>query len=150
MFKKTLLATAIVAGALAGLAPIAANAQYNAVVVREAPPPPVHEVMPGERPGFVWAPGHYEWRRGHYAWMRGHWMPERAGYAYREPRWTQRGNGEWVLIGGDWVRRDDRYAQGRRYDEERWERDHHRPRADRDRDGVPNRFDRAPNDPYRR
>lgn len=146
MFKKTLLAI-VAAGSLVGLAPLAAQAQPT-VIVREAPPPPMHEAMPGERPGFVWAPGHYEWRHGRYAWMRGHWMPERAGYAYREPRWIQRGNGEWAMVGGDWVRHDDRYAQGRRYDEERWE--HRRgPHGDRDLDGVPNRYDRAPNDPYR-
>ncbi|CAN5903071.1 hypothetical protein BH11PSE13_BH11PSE13_39130 [soil metagenome] len=41
------------------------------------------------------------------------------------------------------------YAPNRyRHGDRRW--DNRRGRGDRDRDGVPNRFDRAPNNPYRR
>jgi hypothetical protein len=74
--------------------------------------------------------------------------------------------------------RDERYDEGRRYDGPRWQGrgpygDHDRegfakvyesggqhnqwypsrrygPNGDLDRDGVPNRYDRAPNNPYRR
>ena len=166
MFKKTLLSAVLAAGSLIGLVPATANAQYTAIV-STAPPPPIQEAIPGERPGFVWAPGHYEWRGNQYVWMRGHWMPERVGYEYREPRWEQRRNGEWALVGGDWVPRHDRYAQRGRYsdpDFERGGRREHRfgPNGDMDRDGVANaddrdrdgdgvrnRDDRYPNDPSR-
>jgi hypothetical protein len=133
MRNKTLLAASM-AAALMGFG-AAAQAQYNAIV-SVAPPPPRHEVMPGPREGWVWAPGHYEWRGGEYAWMEGHWMRERVGYEYREPRWVQRGNGEWVLVGGNWEHRFDRerHARGGR---------------DFDGDGVPDRFDRFPRNPNR-
>jgi hypothetical protein len=87
-------------------------------------------MVPTPRDGFVWAPGHYEWRHGQYVWLRGHWMRDRQGYAYNEPRWVQRPNGEWVFIGERWERRHDRYA------------DRRGPYGDRDRDGVANRYDR--------
>jgi hypothetical protein len=147
MFKKSLLGAMLVAGSLIGALPMAANAQYSATV-RIAPPPPLHEVVPEPRSGFIWAPGHYEWRGDQYVWMRGHWMPQRYGYEYREPRWVQRGNGEWYLVGGDWVQRDD-YAQNRRYGYERRHRHLNGPYGDRDGDGVLNRYDRFPNDPDR-
>src|SRR4051812_45827872 len=101
MQYKTLLGAAMVAG-LMGVG--AAQAQYSAIV-STAPPAPRHEVVPAPRSGMVWAPGHYEWRGGEYAWVEGHWMRERSGYEYREPHWVQRGNGEWVLVGGNWERR---------------------------------------------
>jgi hypothetical protein len=143
MFKKTLIGAVLAAGSLVALVPTVANAQYTA---RVAPPPPVQEVVPGERPGFVWAPGHYEWRHGHYTWLRGHWLHGREGGVYREPRWIQRGN-QWALVGGSWERRHDhdRYAENHR-----WDRDHERRMHDRDGDGVPNRYDARPNDPTRR
>ena len=43
------------------------------------------------------------------------------GYEYVQPRWVQRGNGQWYMVGNNWERRG---AYG-----------------DRDRDGVPNRYD---------
>jgi hypothetical protein len=41
--------------------------------------------------------------------------------------------------------RDGRYDHGRRWDDRR----HYGGRRDNDRDGVPNRYDRRPNNPYR-
>jgi hypothetical protein len=143
MFKKTFVGALIAAGSLVAMLPGTATAQTG-VIVQTAPPPPIHEVVPAPRSGYIWAPGHYQWRGDQYVWMRGHWMPERYGYAYREPRWVQRGNSEWYLIGGDWVRRDDRYG----YDERRHSR-RFGPYGDRDGDGVQNRFDRFPNNPNR-
>lgn len=164
MFKKTLLGAIVAAGSLMSLMPTAANAQYTAIV-QTAPPPPLQEDVPAPREGHVWAPGHYEWRGNQYLWVRGHWLPERYGYEYREPRWVQRGNGEWQLIGGDWSPRRDRYAQRGRYSDPDFQRGRgHRfgPNGDldgdgianaddrdRDGDGVRNRNDRFPNDPSR-
>lgn len=145
MRNRTLLA-ATCAVALMGFG-AAAQAQY-AAVVSVAPPPPRHEIIPGPRAGFVWAPGHYEWRHGEYVWMQGHWLPERVGYEYREPRWVQRGNGDWVLVGGNWEHRMEREHARR----ERWERRHERQVArdrDWDGDGVPDRLDRFPHNRHR-
>jgi hypothetical protein len=144
MLKKTLLCTALAVGSLAGFVPTLAQAQYTAIV-RVAPPPPVQEVIPDARPGYIWAPGHHEWRDGQYVWMRGHWMADRSGYEYNAPRWVQRGNGEWYLVGGDWVARGDRHAG--RYDRDRDVREdrfsrRHGPFGDLDRDGILNKDDR--------
>ena len=91
------------------------------VTIQVAPPPPRFERVPPPRRGFVWAPGHYEWRGGRHVWVGGYWVRARPGYAYRAPAWRQDG-GRWVYSAGRW---------------------------DRDGDGVPNRYDRRPNNPYR-
>jgi len=131
MRNKTLMGAAF-AAALLGFG-AAAQAQVTTITI--APPAPRHEVVPAPREGWVWAPGHYQWRHGEYLWTEGHWMRERSGYEFREPRWVQRGNGEWVLVGNNWERR---------YDEH-----HHARGHDFDRDGVPDRFDRYPRNPNR-
>jgi hypothetical protein len=137
MQRKSLLAAAFAAG-LMGMG--ASHAQYSAVV-QVAPPAPRYEVVPTSRPGHVWAPGHYEWRGRDYVWIEGRWLTARNGYEYREPRWVQRGNGEWVMVGGGWERGRygdrDRDGVANRHD---W---------DRDGDGVANRHDRFPNNPRR-
>jgi len=140
MIKKTLLGAIVAAGSLMSLAPTAANAQYTAIVSTQPPPAPLHEIVPPPRHGYVWAPGHHEYRGNQYVWVQGHWMPARTGFEYREPRWVQRGNGEWALVGGNWERRGpngDRDHDGiaNRYD------------RDRDGDGVPNAYDNRPNRP---
>jgi len=56
-----------------------------------------------------------------YVWSEGDWQAARPGYTYSQPTWVEN-NG--------------RYA----YQPSRW---------DRDGDGVPNRSDREPNNPYR-
>jgi hypothetical protein len=100
--KRTTLA-ALLAASLLGLGTAAANAQVNAVIT-VGPPAPIVETVPGPRPGYVWGGGHYEWRHGQYVWVGGRWIAERRGYEWREPRWVQRGNGEWVMVGGSWER----------------------------------------------
>jgi hypothetical protein len=154
MLKKTLLCAALVLGSIGGLAPLAAQAQYN-VVITTPPPTPVREYAPPPRRGWVWAPGHHVWRGDRYAWERGHWMRERPGYEWREARWVQR-DGQWVMIGGDWARRGYAYND-RRGDEWRHDRDgrddrygrRNGPYGDRDGDGVPNYRDARPDNPYR-
>ncbi len=60
-------------------------------------------------------------------------MQQRPGYAYVAPRWVERGNGQWYMVGGNWERgpNGDRDGDGiaNRYD------------RDRDGDGIPNRYD---------
>jgi hypothetical protein len=145
--KTTLVALA--AASLLG-AGVTAQAAVNAVVTI-APPAPLVEVVPAPRRGYVWAPGHYEWRHGEYTWTRGHWLSARHGYEYREPRWVQRGNGEWVMVGNSWERGayGDRDHDGvpNRYDAD--SRRFSGPRGDMDGDGVQNRYDRHPRNPNR-
>ena len=65
------------------------------------------------------------------------------GYTYEPRRWVQRGNGEWMMVGGDWRRgpNGDRDGDGiaNRHDP-----DNRRfgPYGDLDRDGIQNRHDR--------
>lgn len=124
MLKKILLA-GLIAASFASV-PLAAFART--VVVTVAPPAPRYEVIPAPRRGFAWAPGHWhwEWRQHRHVWVGGHWMRARPGYVYQSPRWVQI-NGRWNMRPGNW-------APSRR---------------DRDGDGVPNRMDRAPNNPNR-
>ncbi len=91
------------------------------------PAPPVlrYEYRPSHRHAHVWVPGFWDWNGRHHHWIAGHYVRERAGYHYYPHRWEQR-NGHWVREGGRWGRRDN------------------------DRDGVPNRYDHVPNNPYRR
>lgn len=107
------------AQAQARMAYVAPGAQVT--VQLGAPPPVRYEAVPAPRRGYVWAPGHWRPQGHRHAWVAGHWVKVRPGYVYRQPVWAQRG-GRW-----DWT-------------PERW---------DRDRDGVPDRRDRRPDNPYR-
>ncbi len=157
--KSLLLAVTVAAGGLAGLAvPTAASAQaYISVQIGMPPPPPRYEVVPAARPGWVWAPGHYEWLHDNYIWRRGHWVQARSGHVYVPANWRAQGR-HWVYQPPRWdarpVRaarpaprqwdqrdyRDRRDDRGRRNAARRW---------DRDGDRVPDRRDRRPNDPRR-
>jgi len=139
--RTKIIPLAVLTASLLGLG-AAAHAQYTAIV-SVAPPAPRVEVVPSPRHGYVWAPGHYEWRGGQYAWVDGHWLSARNGYEYREPRWVQRGNGEWMMVGGNW----ERGAYGDRDHDgvpNRYDADNRRfgPNGDLDRDGIPNARDR--------
>jgi len=127
--RKLLLATLFATSLGAALPAAAAHVD---LFVNVPPPAPVYEAVPAPRAGWVWAPGFYEWRHGHHVWVRGHWVRERPGYAY---------------VPGAWVVRDGHYY----WHEPRWERHEHHERygmRDRDRDGVPDRYDPAPHNPY--
>ena len=104
------------------------------VYLNFGPPAVRYEAVPAPRAGYVWAPGYWDYRGSHHVWVRGHWVHERVGYVYSAPRWVQDG-GRWRL------------------ERERWEhgeRIAHRGYGDRDGDGVPNRYDAHPDNPYRR
>jgi hypothetical protein len=166
MQRKTLLAAALAAGSLMGLASfanatpavvagatvgtapavVATPGTYSSettviapadasITVRTAPPAPIAEAVPAPRQGFVWAPGHYEWHHGRYVWVGGNWLEARAGYAWQAAHWVQHPDGSWTLVAGHWVN-GDRVARNGPY-------------GDRDHDGVPNRYDAHPNNPYR-
>jgi hypothetical protein len=121
---KVLLGS-LVAVALAGIAtPAAARSNFDVHVNLGAPPAAYYEVVPAPRVGWVWVPGHWSWRGHGHVWVAGHWLRSRAGYVYAPAAWYVR-EGRWYYNGGGWRRHDV------------------------DGDGVPNRYDRAPHNPYR-
>ena len=121
MPRRTWVSFALVAAAL-GATAIPASA---AVYVTVAPPEPRHEIVPPPRHGYIWVPGYWNWNGHAHVWVPGTWVRARSGYYYAEPAWAQH-DGHWVLQRGHWAR------------------------GDRDHDGVPNRVDHHPDDPYRR
>lgn len=105
--------------------------------VRIAPPAPRYERVPRARPGYIWAPGYWDWRGNRHEWVPGSWVRARHGYVYAQPVWRERG-GQWYFEQGRWERggRDrDRDGVPDRYEG-----------RDRDRDGVPDRLERRDGD----
>jgi hypothetical protein len=78
------------------------------------------------RHGYVWAPGHWNWNGHRHVWAPGYWIAERPGYVYNAPVWYQ-DNGGWMHAAGALDRLRPGYDRGR----------------DRDRDGVPDRYECA-------
>jgi hypothetical protein len=77
-----------------------------------APPPVLHEAVPGHRPGHAWVPGYWDWKNGHHVWIAGHWEAARYGCHWRRHRWLRR-EGRWYLEPGGWVV-DDLDSSGKR------------------------------------
>src|SRR5206468_9548286 len=102
---------------------VPASARDVEVYLNAPPPAPRYEVVPAPRQGYVWIPGYWDAHGYRHVWRPGHWERERRGHRWHEPRWIQRDN-RWYLERGGW-------------------------RRDSDRDGVPDRYDRRPYNPYR-
>lgn len=115
---RKLIVGSLLTASLAAL-PAAAGTSVD-FHVNVAPPAPLYEVVPAPRAGYVWVPGYWDWRGHHHHWVSGYWVRHRPG-PYYEP-----------------VRRV--YRDGHYHRRAGW--------RDYDRDGVPNRYDRAPHDPY--
>jgi len=96
MFRKGLIAC-VFAGILAAI-PMSAQ-----VVVRVAPPAPIHERMvPSPGRGYVWTPGYHRWDGRAYVWAPGAWVrPPRPHAHWVKAHWTHRGGG-WVFVEGYW------------------------------------------------
>jgi len=81
---------------------VATTAVGSEIIVTEAPPPPVSEVItvsPG--PNFIWIGGSWVWR-GHWYWERGHWdRPPRIGAVWVPHHYVYRG-GVHVFVRGGW------------------------------------------------
>lgn len=116
---RKLIIGSLVAAAL-GAAAFPAAARTNVdFFVNIAPPLVYREVMPAPRVGYVWVPGYWDWHYGRYHWVAGNWSRHRHGHYHEPVRWHYR-DGGYYRAGG-------------------W--------RDSDRDGVPNRYDRAPYSP---
>ena len=121
---QKLILGSLVAATLGSFAlPAAARTSVD-FYLNVAPPAAYYEPAPAPRIGFVWAPGYWDWRGHRHHWVAGHWVRSRPGYVYYHPRWYDN-NGRWYLARGGWSR------------------------GDYDGDGVPDRWDRYPRNPYR-
>jgi hypothetical protein len=129
MMKRKLLLGALAVSSI-GILPLPAAAAVS-VYLDVAPPAPRYEVVPAPRAGYVWQPGYWDWRGDRHYWRKGYWVRERPGYYWHPSRWEQR-DGRWFMRQGGWHRERYAYYDGRRGN----------PYGDRDRDGVPNRYDR--------
>ena len=130
--KRILTAVAAAVISTAAFTPVA-QAQHTrteVIVVQKAPPPLRREAVPAARRGYEWVPGYWNWNGRRHVWVSGHWERDRPGYVYSRAEWKRDANG-WYLDQGGW-RHAERVA-----------------RRDRDGDGVPNRHDSRPNNPYR-
>jgi len=123
--RKAILGSVVAVATMGGMVlPAAARTSVDLYVNYGAPPPAYYEVTPAPRVGYTWVPGYWDWRGHRHHWVAGHWIRARPGYVYHAPRWYER-DGRWHIAQGGW-----RYG-------------------DADRDGVPNRYDNAPHNPYR-
>lgn len=124
MTSRKLILGSLVAAIIGGASlPSLARATVD-FNVSIAPPPPRVEVIPAPRAGALWVPGYWDWRHHRYHWVTGRYVRVRHGFHYEPAGWLLRG---------------DRYFYAR----PGW-------RRDRDGDGIPDRFDRAPDNPYHR
>jgi hypothetical protein len=121
LISFTLTAASLVGAAALAVVPAQAHADTSVTIeYGYGYPPPVRYERAPHR-GYVWQPGHWEWRHGRHVWFEGGWVPARPVYAPGPRR--------------DWDHARPAYTQG--------------PRWDWDGDGVPNRYDSRPNNPYR-
>jgi hypothetical protein len=136
----------------AAYAPLPSMAQNVELYIGSAPPAPLYERAPAMRHGHVWSPGYWAWQGHRHHWVPGSYIVERPGYVYAPPAWQQRG-GRWYMQQGYWSPRggDRYYSGGDRYRSQGFYdggrsyayRDGYR---DRDRDGVPDRYERRMRD----
>ena len=117
---RKLIFGSLIAATLAGTAlPAAARTE---VFVHFDPPAVRYEPVPVHRVGYHWVPGFWDYRRHGYVWVPGHYIRKRPGHYYTQPAWVDSPRGHYMR-GGGW--------------------------RDADGDGVPNRYDRRPHNPYR-
>ena len=137
----SLAAAAFLSTAVASASLTPAAAQLS-ITFGSPPPPPVYEMVPAPRVGYVWGPGHYVLVNDRYVWTRGQWMAERPGYRYVSPTWERvyiGGREQWRHVPARWDRNGDGIP-------DRYQRQSERgPWGDRDHDGIPNAFDRYDN-----
>ena len=148
MIKRKLLLGALAVSTIA-IAPFPASAAVD-LYVNVAPPAPRYEVLPAPRAGYVWQPGYWDWRGDRHYWRKGYWVRERPGYYWHPSRW-ENSDGRWVMRPGGWHRERYAYYDNRGRGQGDRDRDGVPNKYDRDRDndGVPNRYDDSPNNPRR-
>ena len=137
--KSSLTLASLIAIGAAAYAPLPSMAQDVQLYIGSAPPAPLYERAPAVRRGYVWSPGYWAWNGHRHHWVTGTYIVERPGYVYAPPAWQQRG-GRWYMEQGRWSSRGDHYA-GNGYGRQGFYDNGYRG-GDRDRDGVPDRYER--------
>ena len=93
-----------------------AMSQINlSVDINTAPPPPRVEVIPAQRPGYLWAPGYWRWEGNRHIWVGGRWMEARRGYHYVGEHWELR-NGRHHFEPGRWEPEHGRDSREREFE----------------------------------
>lgn len=138
--KRILMTAAAIVLGTAAFVPAQARSHVDVnIAIGNAPPPVRYEAVPAARRGYAWVPGHWHWTGRRHVWSEGYWERARPGHYYQRSEWRRSHDG-WRLNRGGWQRGE--HPGGH---------DQHgnRGRRDRDGDGVPNRYDQRPNNPYR-
>ena len=101
MDTRKMLMAGFLAASVASTAAVArSNVEFELNI---GPPPPIVEVVPAPRAGYVWAPGYWHWNGERHVWAKGHWLHERHGYVWNEDRWDHDGD-RWHFRRGYWSR----------------------------------------------
>ena len=98
--RKMIAALTLASGTL-GLATASQAARVVDVEIGAAPPPPLVEVIPPPRAGYIFQPGHYGWDGRTYVWTEGQFILDRPGHVYRPYVIEQRGE-RWHFRAGHW------------------------------------------------
>ena len=138
----TLAAAALFSTATVATAPFTPAAAQVNIILGSPPPAPVYEVVPAQRPGYVWTPGAYRMANNQYVWHPGTWQAARQGYRYVPDTWERtqvNGREQWAYRPSRWDRDGDGIPN--KYDHHDNRANNNGPMGDRDHDGVPNAFD---------
>jgi hypothetical protein len=138
--KSSLTLAALTAAGAAAFAPLPSMAQNVELYIGSAPPAPLYERAPAVRRGYVWSPGYWAWNGHRHQWVTGSYIVERPGYVYAPPAWQQRG-GRWYMQQGGWAPHGGGYYANNGYRSQGFYDGGYRG-GDRDRDGVPDRYER--------
>jgi len=98
----TLRLTVLVPLAFAAFVSTPTFAQTN-IIIQQAPPPQRVEMIPAERPGYAWDPGHWRWEGRGYGWVPGHWQPVMRHGRWEPGHWEAHGP-NWYWREGHWIR----------------------------------------------
>jgi hypothetical protein len=98
--SRMMIVSALAAGALVAPPVSQARTDFSITI---GPPPPVVEVVPPPRVGYVWAPGYWDWNGHRHVWHKGYYVHERRGYRWEPHRWVQDGD-HWRMDRGHWNR----------------------------------------------
>src|SRR5437773_11291620 len=97
MNERKLLVVALLAAGVVSTPAMARSEVYVTI----GPPPPIVEVVPAPRTGYVWAPGYWGWNGHKHVWAKGHWKRGYHGREWVPDQWVQRGD-RWYLERGHW------------------------------------------------
>jgi hypothetical protein len=97
MIERNLVFAALLTASVVSTPAIARSQVYVTI----GPPPPIVEVVPPPRHGYVWAPGYWGWNGHKHVWAKGQWKRQYHGRAWVPDQWVQRGD-RWYLERGHW------------------------------------------------